>query len=1203
MLLKDIFQKDITRPINGVVKADQNDEHTVYQELDEYVVTKELDKHFRTFFDSYGKAANDIALMNNVGVWVSGFFGSGKSHFIKILSYLLANRIVQNDSNKEKSALEFFNKNRIKDAMLHADITKSVQQPTDVILFNIDSKATSKDGRNAIINVFMKVFNEYQGFSSDHPHIAYMERHLTDKGVYEHFQDKFEEINGSKWLDERDAYLFYQDATTEAIASALNLSIENANKWFEESEDAFKSQFSIENFCKWVKEYLDHIGKHHRIMFLVDEVGQFIGQDTQLMLTLQTITEELGTICSGRAWVVVTSQEDIESIIDTDLVGAKAHDFSKIQGRFKTRISLSSSNTDEVIQSRILSKTDESKQILLDIFEKQGDILKNQMSFNNSGKTLKNYVDAEKFANLYPFTPYQFDLVQKIFESIRKAGATGMHLSRGERSMLDAFQTAAVKNQDNEIGALVPVYDFYPTIESFIDTSVKLTIDKADEDPSLDKFDCDILKALFLIRYVDDIKGTLDNMTTLCIDQIDTDKINLRKKIEESFLRLEKQNLITRNGEVYQYLTKAEQDVTIAIEKMSISSAEENKLLSEIIFKDVLGDKNKYRYDSNNNDYLVARFLDGHLCDSASSPDLQFEVITELNDNYKSYSESHYLLNSYDNMGKVIVKLGSESSLYKELEIFIKTDKYIRKESDGLDSEHKKIIHEKQAEQRERKTRLSNSFRDLFITADFYAYNAILDIKTTNPQEAFKKSCGFLLSNSFNKLDYVKTPYKDVAREMNAILQVDDLAASNIDIETDSNSAAVKDIHEYIRIRSSQVGNIIVSDIMDKYSKRPFGWRDGEIVMFLSLLAVSNYITFHKTSSQLPVAHSDLFDYLNKSNKRREISVILRRQTESKTLDAARDIGQALFGQRGPGSEKELYGFLKTQFEVMKNNLQTYKDKSDMGHFPGKKEIGSSLKTINRILRDDDSFEFFNVMVEKKLECQDLKEDYFDLHDFYSSKLQIWNKLSSALNRFESSRIHLDSDNEASTALSHLTTIYNSPAPYGRLKDIEGYISKVEVLLNNILNSLIKAATEHVDGWIDRLKADIDNLKLKDNDSNKLLLPLQQLKSKISEQTTTANVITLQELAKQKFNEALEEAEEMAKPIITVTPISIKDDGGKPEYETEPVKIKKTVNAADIVTKSARKTYLENDDDVEKFVSRLKEELLKEINNDKRIRI
>jgi hypothetical protein len=205
------------------------------------------------------------------------------------------------------------------------------------------------------------------------------------------------------------------------------------------------------------------------------------------MLTLQTIAEQLGTLCQGRAWVIVTSQEDIDAAIG-EANKARSQDFSKIQGRFHTRLSLASSNTDEVIGERLLAKTEAAHVALRDRFEQKGDIINNQLAFVGNSVTCE-LQGRRGIRRLYPFAPYQFTLLQKIFESIRKVGATGKHLSRGERSLLDAFQSAAVRNADRGIDALVPLYDFYPSIESFIDTTAKRSIDEAPGNPALEPYD------------------------------------------------------------------------------------------------------------------------------------------------------------------------------------------------------------------------------------------------------------------------------------------------------------------------------------------------------------------------------------------------------------------------------------------------------------------------------------------------------------------------------------------------------------------------------------------------------------------------------------------------------------------------------------------------------------------------------------------
>ena len=259
MQIQNLFERDIFRPINGVVKADQLDDSSVWQELDEFVVTKELDQHFRNFFSHYCDAIkhkNDPDVSGRIGVWVSGFFGSGKSHFIKVLSYLLRNR-THTHNGQSKKAVEFF-ESKIKDAMLFGDIKRAVASNTDVILFNIDSKAGPMAGRDAILAVFLRVLNEMQGYSGDYPHIAHMERYLESKGKLEKFQEAFREATGSEWIKERDAYQFHRDDVIKALTATLNLSTESAEKWIDGAESSFA--LTIENFCKWVKEYLDSKG-------------------------------------------------------------------------------------------------------------------------------------------------------------------------------------------------------------------------------------------------------------------------------------------------------------------------------------------------------------------------------------------------------------------------------------------------------------------------------------------------------------------------------------------------------------------------------------------------------------------------------------------------------------------------------------------------------------------------------------------------------------------------------------------------------------------------------------------------------------------------------------------------------------------------------------------------------------------------------
>ncbi len=287
-----------------------------------------------------------------------------------------------------------------------------------------------------------------------------------------------------------------------------------ARNWCEKASEPY--QISIEDFAKRVKAYIGQKGNNHHVVFLVDEIGQYIGEDSKLMLNLQTVTEELGKECMGKAWVIVTSQQDIDSVTKV-----KGNDFSKIQGRFDTRLSLSSANVDEVIKKRILEKNDTSAQTLRLLYGQKTTIIKNLITFND-GVEKKLYADENDFALVYPFIPYQFNLLASVLTSIRTHGASGKHLSEGERSMLAMFKESAVDYKDCEMGAIIPFYAFYDALENFLDHSHRGVIIRAYDNDVInpehkDKvFAVDVLKVLFMIKYVDKVVvANVDNITSL----------------------------------------------------------------------------------------------------------------------------------------------------------------------------------------------------------------------------------------------------------------------------------------------------------------------------------------------------------------------------------------------------------------------------------------------------------------------------------------------------------------------------------------------------------------------------------------------------------------------------------------------------------------------------------------------------------------
>ncbi|MDE6677798.1 MAG: BREX system P-loop protein BrxC, partial [Ruminococcus sp.] len=464
--------------------------------------------------------------------------------------------------------------------MMFAKLENCVKIPTKTILFNIDSKSPLVKDKTANLRIFAKVFYEHLGFYGNDLKVAKLEQFIEKSGKTEKFREVFERVNGGKWEDSRDSFVFFEDDIVTAMTASLGISETTARNWFNGEEEI---EISIEQLVKEIRDYINSQGKDFRLLFMIDEVGQYIGSDSDLMLNLQTIVEEIGTKCGGRVWVMVTSQEAIDSI--TKITG---NDFSKIQGRFNTRLSLSSSSVDEVIKKRILEKTDSAKDMLKLQYEKNHSVLRNLFSFRDARSDLKGYAGEGEFIETYPFIPYQFRLMQNVLAQIRKHGNSGKHLSGGERSMLSGFQETAQAIQHKDEYAIIPFSLFYDTVHTFLESSIRRVIDRcqsaSDNNDGIMPYDVSILKLLYLIRYIDDIKANIDNITILMADDIRADKIIMRRTIQQSLDRLILQNYVSRTGDTYTFLTDDEQDIAREIRNTPVDSATITDVISDIIF-------------------------------------------------------------------------------------------------------------------------------------------------------------------------------------------------------------------------------------------------------------------------------------------------------------------------------------------------------------------------------------------------------------------------------------------------------------------------------------------------------------------------------------------------------------------------------------------------------------------------------------------
>ena len=311
MQIKEMFKRDINRYINGVISvAEQN---TIKQELEEYVVTRELQRHFADFFQAYERGLDNPE--RNPGVWIQGYFGSGKSHFLKMLSYLLENKEVDGEN-----AVDYF-EDKFDDLMTYASIVRSSNAEAETILFNIDDKGGCyKEGETsetAVLRSIARVFYEHLGFYGMDYKLARFEKLIDDRGKTDEFRAAYEEITGNPWVEDRGSYDIFGGEVAEAANRAVGMSIKSVTDWADSTESALVDFGQlVDDIDEYAQKRERECGKQFRLLFMIDEMGQYLNGDTSRMLNLQTFMEKFCDRCGGRVWMVVTSQEAIDELMN-----------------------------------------------------------------------------------------------------------------------------------------------------------------------------------------------------------------------------------------------------------------------------------------------------------------------------------------------------------------------------------------------------------------------------------------------------------------------------------------------------------------------------------------------------------------------------------------------------------------------------------------------------------------------------------------------------------------------------------------------------------------------------------------------------------------------------------------------------------------------------------------------------------------------
>lgn len=1017
MKIKDIFVNEITREITSVVNVD--DIEFFGQEIEEYVVTEQLERYFLKFFEDYAYSAR--VNTENIGVWISGFFGSGKSHFAKTTGNLLKNEEIKIITNVIKKTQEIF-KDRLIGCIYENDINRSLFEidkniNSHVIMFQIQSESDQLSEKS-ITKTIYQMFLKYQNLS-EHFQIAELELDLIFNNKYEEFKQKIKKNEGKDWEEVRQSILFSRRPIKEAlyeISEGDFKSEDEAEERYKELSESFKLSPAkltnrLINFLNTNKS--EKISDH--FIFVIDEIGQFIGDSNDLLLELQSIAEQFAVQGKGKLWLVVTAQEKLEEIIGG--VKGQENEFAKIKDRFYLPVNLTSENIKKVLEERILKKKNSAEEELIELYSNYQGILSFISSFQSNRAITE--ITEDNFLKDYPFLSYQIEIIQNIFSNIRREAGHTRRITGTERSMINIsqsiFRDKNIKMGESDLNRLVTFNEIFDQIISEINSETVRDITQASNLKMLptdnEKTCLKALKCIYLLQQLDYVPNTLENVVRVLINDLTLDKTNFENKVKAALDELIKATYIVEDNGIYRYLSKVEKNIEEDISRTKVKPREITLLARENL-KEIFKNKNKVNYEKIK--YFDLKIdLDEETF--SLKGDINLKIYSPLYLEFSYIKKENIATQSLDPKNKnTMFWLPNEIIKFKGgLEKIIKTNNVIeqRKKNPQKSKEEKEILRKKETSIKTYQQKIVKGFENSLITGFFIYDGHVEDL--VNKSESIDRVLENQISENIPYIYSKFEEFKVTESNIKKLLKEENVKIKGLEPELkifDGNgrllidNKLVKEIFDKIKEENQLGTNISGKNIIDYFSGTPYGW-EKNLIRFIAVALYRNASIFINYNTK------NIYDY--------------KKTIEGNILTNSRNFNNCLFKyEKGEDISlsdrtkikkalKEIFDY-STEDNIIKlsdgidtclRNLVAENNSQKIIFTQNDcllKDIFYNVKEICEPIINNDKFaQKFHEYLEKEPEIKDIVDYHDQVRDFIDnkriSKFKLFNKLINAI--------------------------------------------------------------------------------------------------------------------------------------------------------------------------------------------------------------
>ena len=948
--IKTLFANDITRPIEEVIKVDQTADEVIRFEIDEYVATRAIERHYEAFLDSYAETPNRPH--EGVGVWVSGFFGSGKSSFAKMLGLALENREVDGVPAGQR----FGQRTNVKIRVLLNQIAESI--PTHVVIFDVSTDRGIRSGNQILTEIMYRLFLESLGYPSDLD-LAELEIGLEADDRLDEFRTAFSSVtDGKAWDDRKRSKAF---ALSEASAAMRKIEpgiYENNDSWADANKN--KADISAGLLAKRINELMERRKPGHTVVFVVDEVGQFVARDVQKMLDLQAIVQQFGVHGRGKQWLVVTSQEKLNEMVggldDTRI------ELARLMDRFKEKPHLEPSDIAEVTSKRVLAKNAAAQTYLGNLFEEcRGQLTSHtKLSADISLPELSR----EGFIDLYPLLPYQVDLIIQAVSGLRTQGGANKHVGGANRTIIKLAQQILIHPDvalgEQELGQLARLDQIYDLVESNIDGEVRSKIYKIPEqvdDPNAQS----VAKVICLLQFVQSVHRTAENIAAALHPA--TDALSQLELVKKALQALEEAGLARHGEDGYRIPTPAEDDWERQRNGVSPRPADTKRLHREIM-------TGFWKPQPAHTLLDVKPFKAGLVIDGRAEERGDLTIYLTFAEEGEEFSDTVEQLRtrSQQEEGTVFWVVPMTGPIDRAtVELYRSKDMLSRKARDAKTKDETVLVTDERARERRHTSELQQLLRTAVLggTAFFRGNDRSPAPSAADVAKAAGTILGQVLPDVFTRFDEGAAKTNDAKRGLEALLKADNLEGlptvfSALGLLRDQDgktvfdiaAPALREVDAKISQDAEYGSKATGKSLTEHFGSDPYGWDFDVTRLLVAVLLAAGKIQLRHGSTDIDSRRGVAAkDALTNNNNFRSASCAPKKGIGFAEIAKAADHFKGTFGSeiKDISSQSAIVTALREALADHEDDLRTAQGLLNASNLPGAEVLTDALEPIKDI--------------------------------------------------------------------------------------------------------------------------------------------------------------------------------------------------------------------------------------------------------------